>query len=322
MPYELRPLSIPELLDRIFTLYRRHFVLFAGIMAAPIIAMTIATLPFQLLQPAILNAPERVGMLAFVFLPVMIVGMLLFWILYIVAIGAGTLGVSQVYRGAPVTIRSAYRDVLPQTPRLLLLMLLVGLRGLGFFALLGAAGAGITALVGGIGALIGDTVGAVVSILLALLMIGAVFAGVIVIFYLMLRYALSVSVLVVENLGANAAIARSVALARGHMLPLLLVVLCSTLVAYGVGLLFQGPLMMAGMIVGPDSPFFLPFTIGASVLGAVGSIVTAPFVIIGLAVVYFDVRIRREALDVQMMLRALDAGGTPAGVAPAPGPGI
>ncbi|HEX7086937.1 MAG TPA: hypothetical protein VF198_11270 [Vicinamibacterales bacterium] len=322
MQYELRPLSIPELLDRIFTLYRRHFVLFAGLMAAPIVAMTIAMLPFQLLQPAIMNAPDSADVLILALIPAMLLGTLLFWILYTIAIGAGTLAVSQIYRGAPVTIRSAYRDVLPQTPRLLLLMLLIGLRALGFFVLLGAAGAGVAAAVGGIGALIGDTAGAVVSVLLALLLAGSFFAGFVVIFFLLLRYALAVSALVIENLGANAAIARSVALSRGHMLPLFLVVLCSTLVGYGVGLLFQAPLMMAGMVVGPDSPFFLPFTIGASVLGAVGSIVTAPFVIIGLAVVYFDVRIRREALDVQMMLRALDAGGVPPGLTPAPGPGL
>ena len=32
---ELRPLSLGELLDRTFTLYRRHFWLFVGIMAVP-----------------------------------------------------------------------------------------------------------------------------------------------------------------------------------------------------------------------------------------------------------------------------------------------
>ena len=34
-PYDLRPLSLGELLDRVFTLYRNHFALFVGVMAIP-----------------------------------------------------------------------------------------------------------------------------------------------------------------------------------------------------------------------------------------------------------------------------------------------
>jgi hypothetical protein len=34
-PLDLRPLSLGELLDRTFFLYRRHFLLFAGIAAIP-----------------------------------------------------------------------------------------------------------------------------------------------------------------------------------------------------------------------------------------------------------------------------------------------
>lgn len=319
MQYELRPLSIPELLDRIFTIYRRHFILFAGIMALPILVLTLAMLPFQLVPPASSVAPGYLDTALLVLVPLMVMGVVLFWALYVVSIGAGTVAISQLYRGAPVTIRSAYRDVLPQTPRLFLLMLLLFLRALACFALLAAVSTGLVAAVGGIGALIGDTAGTVLAIALSVLLLGALVAGFVAVCYLLLRYALSVSALVVENLTARAAIARSVALARGHMLAIFLVVLCSTMVSYGITLLFQGPLMMAGMMAGPDSPLWLPLTIGGSVVGAAGSIVTAPFMIIGLAVVYFDVRIRREALDVQMMLRTLDSGGAPPDLATAPG---
>src|SRR5262249_24905389 len=49
-PYELRPLAIGELLDRVFSLYRRHLSTFVGIMAVPALAslkMALGTLVLQ-----------------------------------------------------------------------------------------------------------------------------------------------------------------------------------------------------------------------------------------------------------------------------------
>ena len=38
---ELRPLSIGELLDKVFSLYRSHFLLFVGIMAVAVVILSI-----------------------------------------------------------------------------------------------------------------------------------------------------------------------------------------------------------------------------------------------------------------------------------------
>src|SRR6202051_3258887 len=46
---DLRPLSLGELLDRSFFLYRRHFILFAGISAIPYLIIVGATAGFVML---------------------------------------------------------------------------------------------------------------------------------------------------------------------------------------------------------------------------------------------------------------------------------
>jgi len=43
------------------------------------------------------------------------------------------------------------------------------------------------------------------------------------------------------------------------------------------------------------------------VLGGTASMFSGPIMIIGLALMYYDLRIRKEALDLQIMLESLDA---------------
>jgi len=44
-----------------------------------------------------------------------------------------------------------------------------------------------------------------------------------------------------------------------------------------------------------------------AVLGGIGSMFSGPIMIIGLAMMYYDLRIRKEAFDLQVMLDSLDA---------------
>jgi hypothetical protein len=67
------------------------------------------------------------------------------------------------------------------------------------------------------------------------------------------------------------------------------------------------------MIAGQETSTGLILTLLGIVSGTIGSTVSAPFMVIGLAVLYYDLRVRKEALDLQLMLGALD---TPAGSAP------
>src|SRR2546429_8833007 len=57
---DLRPLSLGEILDRTFTLYRKHFLLFAGITAIPqllVLALRLAQTLFMTSPAARRNLP-------------------------------------------------------------------------------------------------------------------------------------------------------------------------------------------------------------------------------------------------------------------------
>src|SRR5437879_7188931 len=117
---ELRPLSLGELLDRTFTLYRNHFWLFVGIMALPQLVIVILSLLLQrfmspfLAVPASSGSPPAPAEMARIlggFFFGALVGGVVYYIVYAMALGATTFAVSDVYLGRPATVQSAYRNV-------------------------------------------------------------------------------------------------------------------------------------------------------------------------------------------------------------------
>src|SRR5688572_22029898 len=101
MPYDLRPLTLAELLDRAFGLYRRHFWLFVGIMAFPSLAMLVLSVGQQYFVAAQdVPADQRPTLTAAVVVPlvlVLVLAFLVYWISYVVALGATTFAVSGIY---------------------------------------------------------------------------------------------------------------------------------------------------------------------------------------------------------------------------------
>src|SRR2546426_5085174 len=117
---ELRPLSLGELLDRTFTLYRNHFWLFVGIMALPEFVMVILSLLLQRFMSPFLAvqasrgpppAPAEMARILGGFFFGALVGGVVYYIVYAMALGATTFAVSDVYLGRPATVQSAYRNV-------------------------------------------------------------------------------------------------------------------------------------------------------------------------------------------------------------------
>src|SRR3989449_10924034 len=117
---ELRPLSLGELLDRTFTLYRNHFWLFVEIMPLPQLVIAILSLLLQrfmspfLAVPASCGSPPAPAEMARIlggFFFGALVGGVVYYIVYAMALGATTFAVSDVYLGRPATVLSAYRNV-------------------------------------------------------------------------------------------------------------------------------------------------------------------------------------------------------------------
>lgn len=152
---DLRPLSLGELLDRMFTLYRRHFWLFVGIMALPALFAVASTLLQSGLQrPGVLGAGssdpasvDQVALMAGLLGLGTLASVVVYWVVYAVALGATTFALSEVYLGRAATVRGAYRKMWGKVWRLIDVIFSVGLRVAGTFFILFLLAAMLVALV-------------------------------------------------------------------------------------------------------------------------------------------------------------------------------
>jgi hypothetical protein len=308
MALDLRPLTLGELLDRAFTLYRRHFRLFVGLMAFPSVFTLVFALTSELLQALARNKVDSFAgtdpaTIVGIFIGGGIVFVLMFvayLVTYMVTLGATTVAVSEIYTGRDATIGSAYRRMRGLVGRLMLLFLLVAIRLVGIVI----AGMAIVIPVSvGVGTALGGPAGAAVTALgtglgmLAMMLGSFIFA---------LRYAVCVPALVLENITARNAIRRSVSLTRGSLGKAAVLAIFATIIAYAALFLLQGPFAIGVVMAGPDTNTALAFSLMGAVAGTIGGAVTGPIMIIALAVFYYDVRIRKEGLDLQLMVADLD----------------
>lgn len=301
---DLRPLTLAELLDRAFSLYRRHVWMFAGIMATPavlgIVWGALMQLPnFALQSNPHMTPPEVLR----VFIPFFAAGLVFFvfyFVAYACAIGATTIAVSQIYLGRDATVKSAYGAMKPRLGRLILLMIWAALRvgGAGFgVAVAGSITAGIVAGV------VGRPAGPILAVVVA---IGTMLSTLALVLFMGVRYGVSVPAVTLEDQPASAALARSVDLTASNRWRVFLVILCAVVVSYATILLVQGPFMVAQMVAGPGTRLAQLLLLVGVAMGGLGSMFTGPVMIIGLVLIYYDLRIRKEAFDLQVMLEAID----------------
>lgn len=309
MALDLRPLTLGELLDRGFTLYRRHVWLFVGIMAVPGVFGLAAAVLMQIyqtamqsqIQPGVPATPEIATSTMVGYFLAMFLGSLIYMVVYTIALGATSVAVSELYVGRDATIGSAYTRARPLIGRLLLLMLSVTLR-VGGLVLGGTMFAGI---IGALSSFLGPV--AVVAFMAVAIMATFLGAG-----YLMLRYSLSVPALVLEGLKANESLRRSVELVDGAKWRVLLLCVCALIVAYAGAALLQGPFLFSAIVVGLQTRTGFWLQMIGLVAGTIGQTFTTPIMIVGLVLQYYDSRIRGEALDIDLMLASLDAPPEPA----------
>ena len=305
MSLDLRPLTLGELLDRAFSLYRRHFWLFVGIMALPSLLALGFGVVVTVFSPEPVNpesmaagetSPSEVVGAVVWFVAAMIGMLVVYFITYAVALGATTVAVSELYLGRAVTIRGAYTPLRGKIGRLALLLILVSLRLFGAVLLmLLAAG-------------VGGAVAAMGSPLAAGLFVIAGFAGAAAVWvWMVLRYAVAVPAAVLEDETATDAIQRSVELTRGSLLRVFALLAFTMVITYAVLAIFQGPFVFAGAMAGPESSTGFWLSLAGTITGSIGGAFTGPLMIVAFAVLYYDLRVRKEGLDLQVMLENLNA---------------
>jgi hypothetical protein len=270
---DLRPLSLGELLDRTFYLYRRYFLLFIGISAVPYLLILIPVLTGLLLYglPGRSQVPNSVMAVAAVVGGILIIAVALaVFVAFLYSAGASVFAVSEIYAGRQPSIRGSFHLVR-----------------------------------GKVGTIFG------VMILSGLIMFAGFIALIIPGFYLMCRIPLATAAAMIEDLGPSDAIRRSFDLTKDFAGRSALIYLLAAALSYGVGLMIQIPFFVLLAVTAKQSHLMLLWTVLGQAGNFLGGILVAPVHTIGFALFYYDLRVRKEAFDLQMMMQAIGADPMP-----------
>ena len=266
MDLELRPLSLGELLDRSFFLYRENFILFAGISAVPhlfVLAVSLAQVVLvsaPAMRARAAGAPPPIGpaaVLALSFFTFVVEA----FVVYLLVQGPTAYAVSELYHGRTTSIATALGQMRARIWSL-------------------AAGA----VLSGTTILVALSLFVIPGVSLACRLIAALPAG------------------VVEKLGPGDSFKRSFQLTRGNAgraLGAYMMYFFLRLVAY-VLILYPYRLMIS--LSRRDSGTAEMWLGLASAGNVAPATVIAPCLMIAAAVFYFDLRVRKEALDLQIMM--------------------
>jgi hypothetical protein len=307
---ELRPLGLGELLDRAFTLYRNNFWLFVGIMIVPQAVVVLATLGVQRLVGPMVSVPfpndpaqaaARISqMFGSMFLGFGIF-MCVVYIIHTIALGATTFAVSEVYLGRSTSISSSFAKLRGHIARLLGLNLAVLLVLISCYFVM-------IILVGIFAVLLG-------LLFKPLAILGGIIGfglGIWFLVWMFLGFIVAVPSLLLEGSGIIVALKRSSQLLRGNRGRAFLIVFLMSLMTYVISLVLQGPFLIASAaMLSKGEGMSLWFSGISAVAGGIGIALSAPLLMIGVALLYYDVRVRKEAFDLQIMIAHLDAAALP-----------
>jgi hypothetical protein len=266
---ELRPLSLGEILDRTFTLYRRHFLVFIGISGIPQLIVLAFNLARQFMGANL--GPTSIASNAIL----MLVSFLAAVFAYLFAQGGTILAVSDLYLGRPASIGGSLRRVAGELAPLF-----------GVIALNGLAIAGATILL--------------------------VIPGI----YIACRLLICVPAALIEGRGPRESLSRSFDLTRDNAGRGFLILLLSVVVTYAALILFALPfgIPLAASIRNPGMLLFWASMV--QVGSTVATVLVRPVLLIATSIFYYDLRVRKEAFDIQFMMnpesqRAPNPSGLP-----------
>jgi hypothetical protein len=288
----LRPLTLGELLDRTFFLYRKHFVLFAGIVALP----QLIALGFQLVGLAL--GMRAATSLAFA-------AGSIFWLLaslgvYLTAYAgsqaATVVAVSEVHLGKPLSIIQAFSRVRSRIPNVVLVMIAM------MFVFTACIVFGVLP-----GILLQSGVVTFLGVLAMIVFVVVLF----------LMWSLAVAVTVLESKGLIGSIIRSSELTKGHRLRIFVILLLFLFLVYCVYMLCYVPVFAVVAVISGTNPQAVMgwAQVAIALSGFIAQCLVGPLMTLALTLVYYDERVRKEAFDIQLMMATLD--GPQAGAASA-----
>ena len=296
----LRPLGVGDVLDRTFNVYRAKPLIFIGlsaiwylllvlvfiVLAAAIFAGALAAFSRQTATPS----PEQiagaaVGIIGFVLVAIF-VAILLFSAQSAALIHAG----ARRYLAKEVTIGESFRAGLSASVRLFGAGLLVFLAIAALWALVFAV-AGIVAVV---------VREPVVSVLVIFL---AVIVAIVGTFYLAASWLVAPVVVVIEKMGPVAALGRAWRLSDGNRWRIVGIQVLLFILNIVLSILIAG--LFGGFAAFGQRGEFGVGSVVQAFVNLASTIIWAPVEWIAFTVLYYDLRVRKEAFDLQLAAEAL-----------------
>ncbi|MBV8950945.1 MAG: hypothetical protein JOZ99_08725 [Actinobacteria bacterium] len=115
--------------------------------------------------------------------------------------------------------------------------------------------------------------------------------------WLYAAWSVAVPVLLIEGTGGFRALTRSHGLVKGRWWPVAGTLLVATLLAAFVSAIF-GFVLVPVAVAGGNQTLA---TVLSGITGAIGALLTTPFIAAVVTVLYFDLRVRKEGFDLQLM---------------------
>ena len=290
----LRPLKLGEILGGAVSYIRAHPKITLGMAAIVAAGSQLIQVPATALMMSGLTGLEAAGASPEAATLLLVAGGLTALLLSVVVMfAAGTVLnglLIAVLSRAVIGRRPSFGEVWTATrPRLL------GLFGLTFLIGLTAFGVFLLAVVPPL--VLAAAEGPVwLSVMVALLMLAAAFFAVV---YLMVRWSMAAPAYVLENISVTGALDRSSRLVRGQWWRIFGILLLGSIIAVVLQMILSIPFEFASALAGADS-----FAFPALAISAIGTIlaitVTAPFTAGITGLLYFDQRMRREGLDMEL----------------------
>ena len=270
----LRPMTLGEVLDSTSSLYKKNFWLFVGIMTLPFLVLLIFQVAMAGLQTGFLanpsSRPQSAAAISGMLVGI-VVGSLVAIVVYLFLAGAAqaatVFAVSDLYLGRPASVRGAYRQVGGKTFRVILVIFLVGL-----------------------------TVG--VSFLLLII------PG----FILLCRTSVSVPVAMLEDTKAVRSIERSMQLTKGFGMQVFLIFCLVWVLSYVALLIFQVPFTyLQSAAIQAHRTVSFGMLLLQHLSSFLSEVLIGPIGTIAFSLMYYNLRVRKEAFDIQHLMSSLQA---------------
>lgn len=299
----LRPMTVGDLLDQAIRIYRRNWVTAVGVVAVitlPLLLIQNATLilafPSDLFSVGTSTAADPTPLLVYGL--VSLITGLLAGIGFVFQVGALAVVVSESYFGNPVSIRAAYGRVLRRA-----LPLLAAIGGLFLFDMAVIS----FSLVPFFGTMLALTVGPngpAAAVLTFLSLVSCVAFPVALVLLLLVNVFMifTPQAIVLENTGLVAGVRRSWNLVRGSFWRVLGILIILYFFISIVSAVPAGTISVGATVF--LRSFVLVNVIQTVISGLVG-VLLAPIQYAVLTLLYYDLRVRKEGFDLELLARQL-----------------